>query len=114
DYAQPAPNVGAPNVSYGAPTPAAPANPFASPQFGGTMAAAPDSVGRTGPPWERDGQTPNSYIETVKQVLLDPMTTFATMRREGGLGKPLMYAIVGGEIGGIVGALYNLVLPNPF
>jgi phage FluMu protein Com len=100
---------------YGAtPSPAESSNPFAAPQFGGSMAAAPDSSGRTGPPWERDGQNVNSYIETVKQVFMDPLTTFANMRREGGFGKPLMYAIVGAFVGMVVSSIYNLLFPNPF
>jgi phage FluMu protein Com len=102
------------DFAYGTPSPGASANPYAAPQYGGPMAAAPDSSGRTGPPWERDGQSANSFVATVKEVFLDPMTTFSTMRREGGFGKPLIYAIVGTLIGGIIASLYNLALPNPF
>src|SRR5687768_11738842 len=54
------------DIGYGATSPGDVANPYASPQFGGPMAAMPDSTGRTGPPWERDGQSFNTYIETIK------------------------------------------------
>jgi len=50
---------------------------------------------RTGPPWEQPGPAVQRFIDTMKGVLLDPATTYARMRREGGLGPPLTYALIG-------------------
>src|SRR5688572_2786388 len=78
-----------------APTsPGTPANPFASPQYGGAEAVSTDFGERSGPPWERDGQSANTFIETAKQSLTNPTHLFATMRREGGFGKPLLFLII--------------------
>jgi phage FluMu protein Com len=105
----PATNYGTGQEYGGAPSPAESSNPFAAPQFGGPMAAAPDSSGRTGPPWERDGQNVNSYIETVKVMLSNPSFAYADMRREGGFGKPLLFAIIGSFIAIIAANIYNLL-----
>jgi hypothetical protein len=50
----------------------------------------PPAGGRTGPPWEQTGPAIQRYIDTVKGVLLDPATTFRNLRREGGLGAPIV------------------------
>ena len=42
-------------------------------------------------------------------VLLDPSQSFRTMRREGGLGRPLAFGIIGTLAGGIVTAIYQLL-----
>lgn len=67
--------------------------------------------GRTGPPWEQRTELGlvKAAWETVKAVLLDPTTTFANMKREGGLGSPLLYVVLLGSVGGIAGLAYNLV-----
>jgi hypothetical protein len=65
---------------------------------------------RTGPAWEHRqelGFLP-AITQTVKGVLLDPATTFAAMKREGGLGNPLGYDVLMSWIGFIVAAAYNL------
>ena len=41
-------------------------------------------------------------------VLTKPGTAFAVMRIEGGLGEPLLYAIVGGSVGVIVWFIFSL------
>ncbi len=66
---------------------------------------------RTGPMWEVRAEVGvvKAAWETTKAVLLDPSTTFAHMKREGGLGAPLLYVVLLGTIGGIVGLAYNLV-----
>jgi hypothetical protein len=50
---------------------------------------------RTGPPWEQSGPAVQRFVDTVKGVLLDPATTFRNMRREGGIGNPLAYYLIG-------------------
>jgi len=92
------------------------------PEFGGTAApAAPPVqpgaarsattvVGRTGLPWEHRQERGffNAFIETLTMVLTRPAEAFSVMKREGGLGEPLIYALIGGCLGGIVSALFSL------
>src|SRR5690349_21457121 len=75
--------------------------------------AAPISTavaGRTGLPWEHRQERGffNAFIETLTMVLTRPAEAFSVMKREGGLGEPLIYALIGGCLGGIVSALFSL------
>ena len=78
-------------------------------QGGGTPVATPASA-RTGLPWEhRQGRGFfNAFIDTLSMVLTRPAEAFSIMKREGGLGEPLIYALIGGCVGGIVSALFSL------
>ncbi|PYI73641.1 MAG: hypothetical protein DMF08_02740 [Verrucomicrobia bacterium] len=92
------------------------------PEFGGAAApavppvqsgATPTSTavaGRTGLPWEHRQERGffNAFIETLTMVLTRPAEAFSVMKREGGLGEPLMYALIGGCLGGIVAFLFTL------
>src|SRR5215471_15747310 len=92
------------------------------PEFGGAAApavppvqpgAAPTSTavaGRTGLPWEHRQERGffNAFIETLTMVLTRPAEAFSVMKREGGLGEPLIYALIGGCVGGIVSFLFSL------
>ena len=92
------------------------------PEFGGAAAPAVPPVqpgaaststtvaGRTGLPWEhrQDRGFFNAFIETLTMVLTRPAEAFSVMKREGGLGEPLIYALIGGCVGGIVSALFSL------
>src|SRR5918996_5227826 len=96
------------------------------PEFGGTAApavppvqpgAAPTSTtvaGRTGLPWEHRQERGffNAFIETLTMVLTRPAEAFSVMKREGGLGEPLIYALIGGCVGGIVSFLFSLGLQS--
>lgn len=66
---------------------------------------------RTGPPWESGAAFPQSYLDTVREVLTDPNTFFANMRREGGLQAPLLFAIIGLVGISLVRALLGAILP---
>jgi hypothetical protein len=91
-------------------------------EFGGAAAhvvppvqpgAAPTSTtvaGRPGLPWERRQERGffNAFIETLTMVLIRPAEAFSIMKREGGLGEPLIYALIGGCLGGIVAFLFSL------
>ena len=59
---------------------------------------------RTGPPWEQPGPAIQRYIDTAKGVLLDPATTFRNVRREGGLGPPIIL-----PVGGLISVLAQAV-----
>ena len=82
------------------------------PEFGGTAApaippvqpgAAPASTTvaeRPGLPWGRRQERGffNAFIETLSMVLTRPAEAFSVMKREGGLGEPLIYALMGGSV----------------
>jgi hypothetical protein len=67
-------------------------------------------AGRTGLPWEHRQERGflNAFIETLSMVLTRPAEAFSIMRREGGLGEPLIYTLIGGCVGGIVSFLFSL------
>jgi hypothetical protein len=92
------------------------------PEFGGAATpavppvqpgAAPTSTTfaeRTGLPWEHRQEKGffNAFIETLTMVLTRPAEAFSVMKREGGLVEPLIYALIGGCVGGIVSLLFSL------
>ena len=90
---------------------AAPAAPPAQ-----TAAAATSEVAapRSGLPWEhrRERGLFNAFVETLVMVLTKPGEAFTIMKREGGLGEPLIYALIGGCLGGIVSLLFSLGLQS--
>jgi hypothetical protein len=70
------------------------------------------AVSRSGLPWD-ERQTKgllNAFIETLQMVLLRPIDAFTAMRREGGLGDPLLYAVIGATFGGVFAITYNFVI----
>ena len=71
----------------------------------------PSGADRTGPPWEGQGPIVERFVDTLRSVLTDPTGTFARMRREGGFGPPLIYALISGIASGILGMLIGFMLP---
>lgn len=65
--------------------------------------------GRTGPAWEHrsSGVDIQAMFETVRDVLFQPVVTFRSMRREGGIGGPLLFVMILGTIGGWFAVLWN-------
>src|SRR5439155_11812440 len=90
---------------------AAPAAP--PPQIGAAATSEPAEP-RGGLPWERREERGlvNAFIETLVMVLTKPGEAFAAMKREGGLGEPLIYALIGGCVGGVVSFLFSLGLQS--
>src|SRR5262249_32180410 len=86
---------------------AAPAVPPVQPDAASTTTTV---AGRTGLPWEHRQERGffNAFIETLSMVLTRPAEAFSVMKREGGLGEPLIYALIGGCVGGIVSFLFSL------
>jgi len=78
----------------------------------GAAATSETPAPRSGLPWEHRQERGffNAFIETLAMVLTKPGTAFTVMRTEGGLGEPLLYAIIGGGIGVIVWFIFSLVL----
>ncbi len=85
---------------------AAPAPP--PPQIGTTPA------GRSGLPWDRRQEKGffNAFVETLLMVLRKPGVAFTAMKRQGGLGEPLIYTVVGSSFGGIIYFVMTLFMPS--
>jgi hypothetical protein len=66
---------------------------------------------RSGLPWDDRQQKGffTAFIETLQMVLTRPAEAFTVMKREGGFGEPLIYAVVGGSVGAIVSFLFSLL-----
>src|ERR1700731_3373122 len=84
-----------------APPPQAPAPSMIAPVPGPTIGA---SVARDGLPWEHREERGlvDAFIQTLTMVLTKPDLAFRTMKTEGGLAEPLIYALIGGCAGAIV------------
>jgi hypothetical protein len=67
-------------------------------------------MGRIGPPWEEPGPPFERFARTAQAVLLEPTRFFSTMRREGGLGPPIVFGVIGTLAGGIMAAVYQMLL----
>ena len=98
-----------------APTPPPPqvgATPIAPPPGGGPtfVPGAP----RDGLPWDEREQRGfvNAFIETLMMVLTKADQAFRAMKTEGGLGEPLIYALIGGCAGGFVSFLFSFLLQS--
>ena len=87
-------------------TPAAPPLQTDAPSVSGS------SGPRSGLPWDHRQERGffNAFIETLVMVLTKPSEAFTAMKREGGFGEPLIYAIIGGWVGGIISFLFSLGL----
>src|SRR6478609_5699137 len=87
------------------------------PQFIGasTITPTPTIAPRSGLPWDDRQQRGilRAFFDTLIMVLTKPAEAFAVMKREGGLGEPLLYAIIGGSVGGVIYFLYNFLLGSP-
>ena len=82
------------------PTPPAMVTPPA-----GSTTAAP----RSGLPWDERHSKGlfHGFIETLQMVLTRPSEAFTAMKREGGVGEPLFYAVIGGTFGAVFAFAYN-------
>lgn len=69
---------------------------------------------RHGLPWDQRQEKGlfNAFIETLQMVLTRPSDAFTAMKREGGFGEPLIYALIGGCVGGVVSFLFSLGLQS--
>ena len=90
------------------PLPGEPAPPVPArgepPSGGGGYGAAPPG----GTPWEDRGRLGflNALVETTKQILSQPTTFFRAMPPSGGIGSPLLYAVIVGWIGTALTSFY--------
>ncbi len=90
------------------------AAPAAPPAQIGASATSETAAPRSGLPWEHRQERGffNAFVETLVMVLTKPGEAFTVMKREGGLGEPLIYALIGGCLGGIVSLLFSLGLQS--
>jgi hypothetical protein len=88
----------------GGAAPAAPPPQISAASTAGTVAS------RSGLPWdERQARGFfNAFVETLVRVLTKPDAAFRAMKIEGGLVEPLIYALIGGWLGGVVAFLFSL------
>jgi hypothetical protein len=72
------------------------------------------AAARTGLPWEHRQELGfvNAFLQTLSMVLIKPDLAFRTMRSEGGLAEPLIYALIGGCAGAIVASLYSFIFQS--
>jgi hypothetical protein len=104
EFGAPAPGAGPPPVESTLPT-------IASPPAGSTsQTVAP----RSGLPWDQRQERGivNAFIATLQMVLSKPADAFTAMKREGGLGDPLIYALIGGSFGCVFYFIYNLAFKS--
>jgi hypothetical protein len=108
DLSAAGPAAGSPPPGY-PPPPAYPPPGYAPPGGPPPAFGAPPSA--AGTPWESRGQIGflTAFVETTKQVLFEPARFFAAMRVTGGLGGPLLYAVLVGMIGLVASAIYSSV-----
>jgi hypothetical protein len=90
--------------------------PLAAPGMIPSSEATPGTLAgtATGLPWDRRhelGLFP-AFFETLKLVLLNPSTAFSAMKPEGGLGEPLIYALIGGSLGCVVYFLFSIFMSS--
>lgn len=70
--------------------------------------AGPRGERRPGLPWERDPSA-ESFWETLNLVLGSPGDAFCRMQREGGIGNPMGYIMVGTVLGNLATAIYVII-----
>jgi len=90
------------------------AAPAAPPAQIGANATPETTAPRSGLSWEHRQERGffNAFVETLVMVLTKPGEAFTVMKREGGLGEPLIYALIGGCLGGVVSLLFSLGLQS--
>lgn len=69
---------------------------------------------RAGTPWERRGEIgfASGLVETTQRVLTGPTAFFRAMPVTGGIGSPLLYAVIIGYAGLVISAIYDFVLES--
>ncbi len=92
-----------------------PTEPGAIPEAGvsmtpGVLAVAPAN----GLPWDRRQELGlvAAFFETMKMVLLNPSAAFTAMKPEGGLGDPLIFALIGGSVGCFFYFLFSIFMSS--
>lgn len=90
----------------------APATPGTPPGAAALPVAGP--AARSGLPWSRRQELGivNAFFETLKLVLLQPSLAFSLMKTEGGIGEPIIYALIGGSVGFLFYFLFTILFQS--
>src|SRR5687768_7213235 len=99
----------------GAPPPPLPPPSDVTPQTPWRESAWSEGPGaRTATPWERRNEIglATALVETTQRVLTKPTEFFRSMPVTGGIGAPLIYALIIGYAGVVISAIYNFVLES--
>src|SRR5262249_23819204 len=69
---------------------------------------------RSGLPWDQRHSKGffSAFVETLQMVLTRPGDAFTAMSREGGLGEPLLYALIGGCFGYLFYMVFLFFMPS--
>ena len=99
------------DMPAGTPTPTTPpvASTIATASAGSTTVAP-----RSGLPWDEREQKGllSAFVETLMMVLTKPEAAFTAMKREGGFGEPMLFAVIGASSGAIVAFLFSFALQS--
>jgi hypothetical protein len=68
----------------------------------------PPAYGAPGLPWDRD-KNGNTLVETVKALVTAPGRAYAEMREKGDYLSPILFAVILGTFGGVIGQIWQLV-----
>ena len=100
------------DIPVGAPPPPPVTSTITPAPVGSTSSSA--TAPRSGFPWDERHQRGflNAFIETLMLVLTKPTEAFTAMKREGGFGEPIIFALIGGCSGAIVAFLFSFVLQS--
>src|SRR5436305_4694830 len=97
-----------------APAASAPPPPTTTAPAAIAPSAGSTAAPRSGLPWDERHSKGlfSAFIETLQMVLSRPSEAFTAMRREGWLGEPLLYAIIGGSFGLVFYFVYQLAFQS--
>src|SRR5437899_12973085 len=87
--------------------------PPAPPTKIGATSTSETPIARSGLPWDQRQEKRffNAFVETLLMVLGKPGVAFTAMKREGGLGEPLIYTVVGSSFGVVIYFFMTLFMP---
>lgn len=68
----------------------------------------PPAYGPPGLPWDRD-KNGNTLVDTIKGLVTAPGRAYAEMREKGDYLSPILFAVILGTFGGLVGQIWQLV-----
>lgn len=86
-------------------------SPATCPHCGGVLDASVPAA-TPGAPWERRESLGffTALVETVRESLFSPTEFFRKLSPRGGIGAPLLFAVIVGYVGQLVANLYQLIL----
>ncbi|HUO85915.1 MAG TPA: hypothetical protein VM617_00880, partial [Thermoanaerobaculia bacterium] len=75
--------------------------------------SGPPAYGPSGLPWDR-AKTGNALVETAKSLITAPGRAYAEMREKGDYTAPILFALIIGTVGAVIGQIWNLVFGASF